>query len=188
MRTSHIDKVKRFYFKNRRLPTVREMQKLFNFSSTNGVAYYVQKWIKEGLMITDGNKLTPAESFFAIPILGSIKAGHPAMEQEYQTDTMLFGTEHLKNPNAIFLLKVSGDSMINAGIYDGDWVLVDKNKEPRDGDIVAANIDLEWTLKYFNKSKGKVFLTAANPKYPTFYPKSYLMIGGVVVKSIREYT
>jgi len=77
--------------------------------------------------------------------------------------------------------------MIGEGIRTDDLVVLDKRREPKNGDIVAAYIDNEWTLKYFKKADGKIVLEAANPKYPAIKPKAELKIGGVVTAVIRKY-
>jgi SOS-response transcriptional repressor LexA len=77
--------------------------------------------------------------------------------------------------------------MIHAGIQSGDLVILDKKREPKNGDIIAAYIDNEWTLKYFFNEHGRVYLKAANPKYADLIPRESLINGGVVVKVIREY-
>jgi repressor LexA len=93
----------------------------------------------------------------------------------------------ISNPQATFLLKVEGDSMIEAGIHPGDLVLIQKGLTPKNEDIVVACVDGEWTLKYFAKHKGKITLRAANKKYPPIEPKQELVIAGVVIANVRKY-
>lgn len=90
-------------------------------------------------------------------------------------------------PQDIFCLTVKGDSMIGALINEGDIALVQKNKEPRDGDIVAACVDGDCTLKFFRKDKKGVYLEAANDNYPIIRPKNSLTIEGVVINILRNY-
>lgn len=77
--------------------------------------------------------------------------------------------------------------MINAGLQPGDLVILDKKREPKVGDIIAAFVDNEWTLKFYKKDHEKVYLEPANPKYQPIYPQLMLEVGGVVVSSIRKY-
>ena len=77
--------------------------------------------------------------------------------------------------------------MINAGLQPGDLVILDKKREPKNGDIIAAFVDNEWTLKYYKRDQKSVYLEPANPKYEPIYPKQNLEVGGVVVSSIRKY-
>lgn len=179
--------VKQFYAKNRRLPTYTEMLNLFHVASRNAIHWIVTKWIEAGILQKDGRNIAPTDMFFAIPLLGTIQAGIPGMEEYYETEGISLDTYFIQHPGYTYMLRVSGDSMINAGIHEGDLVVVDRKRETKNGDIVAALIDREWTLKYFNNKNGQVYLTAANDQYPAFYPKQNLMIGGVVTKVIKEY-
>lgn len=124
---------------------------------------------------------------YTLPILGDIKAGVPAVEEYYETEGVYLGDFLVNNPGFTYVLKVSGDSMSGESIREGDLVILDRLREPKNKDIVAAFIDNEWTLKYYNKEKNDVYLTAANPNYAPMYPKETLTIGGVVIKVIRNY-
>ena len=93
----------------------------------------------------------------------------------------------ITKPDASFLLTVSGDSMIGEGIMEGDMVIVEKGRAPKVGDVVIAEVDGDWTMKYFKKENGKVYLEAANPKYPIIRPRTDLQLGGVVPAVIRKY-
>ncbi|MBI4136752.1 LexA family transcriptional regulator [Candidatus Roizmanbacteria bacterium] len=185
---NRLQKIKEFYTTNRRLPTYTEMLELFGFSSRNAVFKLVHKWIEEGILEKMGNRLAPTEQFFALPVLGFIQAGTPTIHGEYYSEESISLDQYLvPNPGFTFLLRVSGDSMINAGIHEGDLVILDNKRTAKPGDIVAALVDNEWTLKYFNRANGKTYLTAANPAYGPIYPKENLIVGGVVVKVIKEY-
>ena len=84
-------------------------------------------------------------------------------------------------------MQVSGDSMIGEGIMEGDLVIVERDRQPKVGDVVIAEVDGEWTMKYFKKKNGQVYLEAANAKYPIIRPKAELRLGGVVTAVIRKY-
>lgn len=77
--------------------------------------------------------------------------------------------------------------MTGAGIMEGDMVVVEKGREPHNGDIVVAEVDGDWTLKHFRRRGKEVFLEAANPKYPPIAPRSELRLGGVVTAVVRKY-
>lgn len=186
MKPNYLDSVKDFYKKNRRLPSYSEMLVLFGFSSKNAIFKIVQKWIEEGFVKKENNKLAPTSKFFSLPLLGIIKAGFPILAEENKTYLTL--DEYLiEDPKDSFLLKVSGDSMVDVGIFEGDIVIIEKSKEARSGDIVLAQIDREWTLKILRKDKQKVYLEAANPKYPLFIPKKELQIYGIVKGVVRKF-
>jgi repressor LexA len=122
-----------------------------------------------------------------VKILGSIQAGWPSPAEEELVDTVSLDEYLIKHPEQTFLVKVTGDSMIDAGIHEGDLVLVERGRQPRHRDIVIAQVDNEWTMKYYEKAGREVRLMAANKKYPPIQPKEELNVGGVVVAVIRKY-
>lgn len=121
-----------------------------------------------------------------IPIYGSIAAGMPSHAEQESDGTVTIDADSLRIPrNArTFALKVRGESMINAGILDGDTVILEI-KEPRHKDIVAALIDGETTLKRYLVQHGKPFLQAENPDYPDLIPAQELVIQGVQIALLR---
>ncbi|NTU46299.1 LexA family transcriptional regulator [Candidatus Roizmanbacteria bacterium] len=183
---NYLDKVKGFYAKSKRLPSYSEMLILFGFSSKNAVYRIVHKWVDEGILQKENNKLSPTSRFFALPFYGIIKAGYPIIAEENKSYLTL--DEYLiEDPQSSFLLKVSGDSLVDAGIYEGDIVIIDSKREAYTGDIVLAQIDREWTLKILRKTQGLTYLEAANPKYPLFKPRQTLEIRGVVKGVVRKF-
>ena len=178
--------LKRFYKNNGFVPSYSQMLKLFDLKSKDSISYQIDKWIKKGILEKIDKTLVPTDKFFAIPILGNIKAGIPG--DVYAENNYISAREFLsEDPDRNFLLKVSGDSMIEAGINDGDFVFLDNQKNPKNGDVVAANIDDQWTLKYFFKEKNNLILKPANKNYQNFVPTKKLEIAGVVIKVIRKY-
>lgn len=181
-----IKKFRLFYTSEKRLPTHQEICELFNFSSKNASFYLVKKLTEAGIVKKDEKgRLTP-KNLFAIPQLGIIKAGHPATA-ETTDDTLDLYQYLLDIPSSVFSLTVKGDSMIEEGITEGDIVIIQKGRLPRDGDVVAACVDNEWTVKYFRKMNDHVVLLPANPKYQPIIPKESLEIGGVVISVMRKY-
>ena len=96
-------------------------------------------------------------------------------------------SHHTRSAGQTFVLRVSGDSMIDAGIHEGDLVLIERGREPKNHDIIIAEVDGEWTLKIFEKEGSRVRLVPANKKYSPIYPKNELKTGGVLVAVIRKY-
>lgn len=183
-----VKKVRRFYIYNKRLPSYNELAYLFGYKSKNGAYKLAQKLISEGILEKDeSGKLLPKRLFLPLSLYGSIKAGYPAPAEEQLVDLVYFDTYLVNNPDSSYLLKVSGDSMERAGLYAGDIVIVDKKRVPKNGDVIVAYVDGEWTLKYYDKLNGHVRLVPANPKYEVIIPKEQLVCGGVVVSSIRKY-
>jgi SOS regulatory protein LexA len=185
---SVVKKIRLFHYKHRRMPSYQEMCRLFGFASKNASFDLAKKLIKLGIVDKNSKgRLILNKALLPIPVLGTIKAGIPTDAEEQVIDEVTFDDYLVDRPESSYLLKVSGDSMIEAGLEEGDIVVVDKKIRPKDGDIVVANIDDEFTLKYLQKENGKTCLVPANPKYSKIYPKDNLTIEGVVVSSMRKY-
>lgn len=184
----YLDSLKQFYRKNHRLPSYSEMLKLFGFSSKNSIHKVIQRLIVEGFLKNEDNKIVPTKQFFALPLLGNIKAGFPILA-DAQREYMSLDEYLIEDPTSAFLLKVSGDSLIGIGIFEGDIVIIEKKKLAIPGDVVLAQIDREWTLKILNRDPQKmnIFLSSANPAYPPFFPKEELQIFGKVKGVIRKF-
>ena len=127
------------------------------------------------------------DSLTGTRLLGTVQAGWPSPAEEELVDTMSLDEYLIKHPDQTFLIKVTGDSMIDAYIKEGDLVLVERGRQAKHGDIVIAQVDNEWTMKYYEKLGTKVRLVAANKKYSPIIPKAELVIGGVVTAVIRKY-
>jgi len=177
-----------FFRENRRMPSFGEMVDLLGVRSKSVVNFWVDKLIEADILEKDDKgRLTFKKSAFAIPMAGSVQAGFPSPEEEALCDIMSIDEYLISRPDTSFLLKVSGDSMTGEGIMEGDLVVVEKGRQPRSGDVVIAEVDGEWTMKYFRKQGRQVILEAANPKYPIIRPKSELRLGGVVTAVVRKY-
>ncbi len=124
---------------------------------------------------------------FSIKLLGRIEAGFPSPAEEELLDMISIDKLLIKNPVSSFLLKVTGDSMTEAGIMQGDYVVVDKSGTAAEGDIVIAQVDNAWTMKYLSKENGSYILLPANPRYKPIKPKNELVIAGVVTGVVRQY-
>jgi repressor LexA len=120
-------------------------------------------------------------------VLGTVEAGWPSAAEEELADTLSLEEWLIHNREATFMLKVSGDSMIDAGIRPGDMLLVERGRTPKENDIVVAEVDKQWTLKYFQKRGNQVVLMPANKKYQPIFPKEELNISAVVMAVIRKY-
>lgn len=185
---TYIQQISTFYRHARRMPSFSEIGTLTGLKSKNAVSKLVTKMIAAGLIEKDTRgRLIPKHLSAEIRLLGLVAAGFPSPAEEELLETMKLEDYLIRNKEATYLLKVSGDSMTDAGILPGDLVLVERGAEPQAGDIVIAQIDGEWTMKYFRRSGRKVFLEAANAKYPPFYPEQDLRIAAVVKAVIRKY-
>jgi repressor LexA len=179
-------------------PTIREIGEHFNISSTNGVRYFLdrlegdglikrKKWTARGIRLLEGEAQV---SGVAIPILGRVPAGRPSFSEEYVEDTILVDDRYAGN-DVVFAVRVHGDSMIGAGINDGDIAVVKQDPRPQNGEIVVALIEDEVTLKRFMMKGGKLILKAENDQYPDINLSDLghdrIRIIGSVISIIRRF-
>jgi len=185
---SRIRKIARFYNQKGRMPSFSEIAVMIGFRSKNAVYNLVNKLEKLKVLERDDKGRLIALSIAApVKLLGTVEAGFPSPAEEELADNLSLDDLLIQNPEATFLLKVSGDSMSEAGILPGDMVLVDKGEQAKNGDIVIAEVDGDWTMKYLKKRGGNVVLMPANPKYQPIKPKKELKIAGVVMAVVRKY-
>ncbi len=123
---------------------------------------------------------------FALPFLNYVRAGFASPAEENIADTISVGEYLIRNKDASYLLQVVGDSMIDAGIHEGDMVIFERTGSYKPGDIVIALTEDGYTLKFLRKKGSAYFLEAANNKYPPIYPKEGEIIG-VVTGTFRKY-
>jgi repressor LexA len=171
-----------------RMPTYEEMLTLLAVRSKSVVHFWMNKLLQEVILEKDkSGHLTFINPFFGVPLAGEVSAGFPSPAEEELRDVISFDEYLITKQEESFLLKVDGDSMIGAGIMPDDLVLVERGREPKTGDIVIAEVDGAWTMKYFHKKGKEVYLEAANPKYPRIKPVAELRLGGVVMAVVRKY-
>lgn len=175
-------------------PTTREVQAHFGFASQTAAVDHLRALARKGVLQHLAGKargLLPPPlrtALLEVPLFGTIPAGLPVAEEQQQPDTHIAVDPAALGLSAraqVFALRVRGDSMTGAGILDGDAVFLTP-REPRDGQIVAALIDGESTLKRFLVRRGQPFLRAENPRYPDLLPATELVIQGVMVGLLRR--
>ncbi len=184
-----VARLRRFHRQEGRVPGYAEMLEIFGYRSKNAVHGLLEKLAALGYLIKGANgKIAPTRRLTGtIKILGTVAAGFPSPAEEELVDVLSLDEYLVKRPEATFMLTVSGDSMIDAGIQPGDVVLVERGVNPRSGQIVVAQVDGEWTLKYYVKEREQVRLEPANRKYQAIHPRQSLIIGGVVRAVVRRY-
>ena len=183
------EKLINFFDGNKRLPSYSEMLEMFSLKSKNTIANLVDKFIDDGLVAKDSSgKIVPKNIFGGVKVLGTVEAGFPSPAEEELGDTITLDEFLIQKKEASFLLRVSGESMKNAGINSEDYVIVEKGRQAKIGDIVIAEVDGDWTMKWFRKINNKLALVPDNPKFSPIFPKNELNIGGVVIGVIRKYT
>ncbi len=178
-----------FQEQNNRPPSMREIRDGLGFASVNAVLKHMQALARKGLVTQTGDGRTWALKarevqghLFSVPVFGTVPAGLPADNVELSDETLRIDPAvfRLRSVRGLFGLNVRGDSMIDAQIASGDIaVLRPPPAEP--GDIVAALIDGETTLKRLVRERGRMFLRAENRRYPDLLPTESLTIQGVLV-------
>lgn len=188
MQNDYKTKLSDFYHSKKRMPSYSEMMKLFGFKSKNAVFRLVEKLVDAGIVAKDKlGRLIPERLLGEVPMLGTVKAGFPAPSEEEIGETISLDDYLITKKEATYMLEVDGDSMIDAHIEKGDMVVAERTDRAKDGQIVIAEVDGEFTMKYFRSSGGKVWLEPANKDYENIYPEGDLRICAVVTGVIRKY-
>ena len=178
-------------------PSLSDLATAFGVRSKNAVAKVVnalerekeiEKDPKGRIKILEMKEEVSAPQPMMLPLFGPISAGFAAPVEE-QAEELINIEDYLVGGkgSSIFLLRVRGDSMINAGIQEGDLVVVERGKEPRLNEIVVGVLDGEFTLKRLKRDKGKYYLQAENENYPDMYAMEELQVAGVVKSVVRKY-
>jgi repressor LexA len=175
-------------------PSTREIQNHFKFASQTSVMQYIATLERKGFLERHAGKaralITPVQKvrITDVPIYGQIPAGMATLTDQTVEGHVSLDTRsaNVSRNRGTFALRVRGDSMIGAHILDGDIVILEQSKEVHEGDIVAALIDGETTLKRYVMDHGRPYLKAENPRYPNLIPARELKIQGVMVSLVRK--
>lgn len=175
------------HYRKSPLPPIRQIADDLKFKYHNSVQHYMEALMFQGLVKKIDSFLYLDKKLFGLKIFDSrVPAGNPAVAEE-SYEIFDFDNYMKVNDERSFMLHVSGDSMIDAGIYDRDLIIVDTKIQPTHGLIVVAIIDGGYTVKYLRRKGSKFYLKAANPKYKDIYPESEFKIVGVVTGSVRRF-
>ena len=177
--------------KNKYPPSIREICSSVNLDSTSSVVYHLKKLEKMGKITRSDNKnraieLTEMQSYptISLPVVGTIAAGQPILAEENLVDNIIVAEDLFSGSN-LFVLKVQGESMINVGIFDEDYVVISKQQVANNGEIVACLIDNEATVKRIYKENGYFRLQPENDSMRPIFT-DHLEILGKVVGLIRN--
>lgn len=198
------EKIYSFFSKNSRMPSYAEVCVLCDLKSKNTAHNLVKKLQALGYVGTDKTgKIIPSSistktsSVFnkrshakesPLILLGLVEAGFPTPSEETLHENISLDDWVIDKKEASFMLRVKGDSMKDAGILDGDMVIVERTSSPRVGQIVVAEVDGSYTMKYLKKdSAGRMYLEAANSDFKSIYPKQDMRINAVVKAVVRKY-
>ena len=175
-------------------PSTREIQTHFGFASQTSVMQYIAALERKGFLNRHARKaralVTPMQKMRVtdVPIYGEIPAGMSVLTEQSAEGHLSLDAASLNasKDGRTFALRVRGDSMIDAHILDGDIVILEDRSDAQNGDIVAALIDGETTLKRYVVERGRPFLKAENPLFPDLIPARELRIQGVMVSLVRK--
>lgn len=172
-----------------RPPTYREAMEVFGYTSIASAQFTLRRlealgYVQRG---PTGRLAFTGRISGDIKLLGSVSAGFPSPAEEETVDLLNLTDFLVRRREATYILKVDGDSMIDALIGPGDLLIVERGRNPKNGDIVVAAVDGDWTVKYFEKNGRTVRLVPANKKYRPIIPNESMEIGGIVRAVIRKY-
>ncbi len=183
-------------------PTLREIGEALQIKSTNGVSDHLKALLRKGYLERVGDarssrsvRLAAAarggfreQTTLAVPVLGRVAGGAPIMAEENWSGTIHMDTRMMPHDAEVFALVVAGNSMMDDGILDGDYVFVRKQAVARDGDTVVAMIDQEATVKRFYRERGRIRLQPANAEMQPIFVDStrQIEILGLVVGVYRR--
>jgi repressor LexA len=188
--------IREFQRKRGYSPSLSDLAVAFGVRSKNAIAKVVNALVREKhlekdpkgrIKILENEEVSTGVAAFSLPLFGPIPAGFAAAAEEQAEELLTIEDYLVRDRNATFLLRVKGESMLGAGINDGDLVVVERGKEPRVNDIVVGVLDGVYTLKRLRRDKGKFYLQAENPDYPDLYAMDELQVAGVVRGVIRKY-
>jgi repressor LexA len=185
---SYLASLQDYYARHRALPSYASIGSLLGLRSKSSVAALVARLKLLGFLeSTPDRRLAPTKRFFARPIAETpVRAGLPEAIDDGQADALTLDDYLIERPSQTVLVRVKGDSMVDAGIFDGDLVVVEKRPAAQRGDIVVAIVDNQFTLKRLEQEQGRFVLKAENKAYPMIRPEDTLEIFGVMVGLVRK--
>lgn len=184
----YLARLQDYYARHRVFPPYSAIGELLGLRSKSSVAALVARMKLAGyLETTPDRRLKPGPLFFERVLAESVRAGFPQSADDSAKETLTLDEFLIDHPSRTVLVRVKGDSMIEAGIHPGDIAVVERSHEARPGDLVVAVVDDEFTLKYLDRDAGGYVLRPANPAYPVIRPRGSLEIFGVVVGMVRKY-
>ena len=187
--SEYLSKLQNYYAKHHGFPSYARLCNVLGLAAKSAVNKVLLRLAEQGyLKRTVDEVWVPAESFFERKLSDTpVVVGLPTFVSNVTADPFMIDQFLVNKPSKTILVPVQGDSMINAGINDGDVVVVEIGSTANTGDIVVAAIDDEFTVKTLGKKRGKAVLLPANDSYPVIQPEGSLEIIGVVVGLIRKY-
>jgi repressor LexA len=185
----HLNALRVYWKEHKAFPSMAKLADVLGLSSSGGVFKVVGRLVDAGFLERVDGRIAPSRDFFALPLLGKVRAGLPQLEDQSAGLESLGVEDYLiRHPERTVFCRIRGDSMKDAGMLDGDLVVVERNRPTKSGDIVVALVDNELTVKYLYPLKGSSgwVLKPANPDYPDILAQQSLEVLGVVVGLFRR--
>lgn len=185
----YLAKLQDYYADWKSIPSYAKLCEVFGIASKSWVKAILTRLEKAGFIErTPDGVWVPTRQFYERPLAeSSVQAGMPVSVAATQGEYFVIDELLVDTPSRTTLIPVKGDSMIEAGIHDGDIAVVEKRNLANAGDIVVAIVDNEFTLKTLDRERGQYILRPANPAYPVIRPQGTLEIFGVLTGLIRKY-
>jgi repressor LexA len=186
----HLATLQRYYAQHRVLPSYARLMEILGYASKSAVKKVLERLEAAGMLErTPDGDWAPTERFFERVVANEpVPAGMPVTTLDDGVEQMTIDRFLIQDPGETVLIRVKGDSMINAGIHNGDLAVVERRKNANVGEQVVAVVDDQFTLKTLGRDQEGYHLIAANPEYPVMRPNGKLEIFGVVVGLVRRYT
>ncbi|HZZ93115.1 MAG TPA: S24 family peptidase [Usitatibacter sp.] len=186
---AYLDKLQDYYAEHKVIPSYSVLATLWGVSAKSWVSECVKRFEEAGFLDwTPDRQLKPGKRFFERHVADSpVQAGMPSAAIAEGGDHVASIDEMVvRKPSATVLVRVKGDSMVDAGILEGDYLVVEKQPHGNPGQIVVAIVDNEFTVKYLDREKGTFVLKPANKAYPVIRPRGRLEIFGVMAGLVRR--
>jgi SOS-response transcriptional repressor LexA len=185
---SYLEKLQDYYAEHKVIPSYSVLANLWGISAKSWVSECVRRYEEAGYLDwTPDKQLKPGNRFFERRLANdTVQAGlpNPALSDGY--DLVTIDDYLVRVPSKTSLVRVKGDSMIDAGIHEGDLIVVEQQPNANVGDIVVAIVDDAFTVKYLDREKGGFVLKPANKAYPVIRPRGRLEIFGVMAGLVRR--
>ena len=185
----YLDRLRDYYAENRRIPSMQRIAELMQFASKTASRKLLERLAAAGFVqrTPDDDAWIPSGRFFERALAGDVvRAGYPDLIDGVGADPFLIDDYLVRHPSRTVMIPVRGDSMIEAGIHEGDIIAVERTSEARPGDFVVAVVDNAFTLKELAIENGQTLLKPHNPAYPVIRPEGRLEIFGVMVGLVRR--
>lgn len=186
--SEHLSVLQDYYARHRLIPSYAAISALLGFKAKNAAAMLIARLEEAGYVRrTPDRRLTPTERFFERPrSLAFVRAGMPEEVQDTSVDMVSLDSLLVKTPSRTFFVPIKGDSMMDAGLLEGDTAICERTQRANPGDIVVAFVGNELTIKTLVKERERYVLRPENKAYPVLRPDP-LEILGVVTGSFRSY-